>query len=466
MPGSNTRPSPGFRPSLGWATKPTFQRPPGLADGGNQGGGFNRPGGGNRPDGPGLGNRPGRPDVGNRPGRPGTGNRPDRPGIGGRPDRPGRPDWAADRPGRPGRPDWNGNRPGRPGIGGNRPGIGPGGIWNSGTINSGNTTWWNSNTVNQVNNQISNSVTNVGVAAGNWGYGRPGYGRPGYGRPGYGYGRPGYDRWGYDRWGVGGWGSPGWNNHTVWANAWNTGYVNPRYGSWYNGCWSGDWGAGSWWTPFALGAATWGVASTVANWGLGSNWFGSSTGGYVNPYYVSAPAAVVEASPYNYAEPVIVSAVPDEADSQANPADRLVEAAIRDMQAGTYATALQSLDRAVKESPGDSVIHELRAVALFALGRYTEAAAALNAVLATAPGMDWTTLSSLYTDVGRYTGQLRRLEDFCRSHGDDAAAHFVLAYHYLVAGHPEQAADMLEVVVARHARRRRCPPPPRVDSAA
>ena len=79
---------------------------------------------------------------------------------------------------------------------------------------------------------------------------------------------------------------------------------------------------------------------------------------------------------------------------------------------------------------------------LFALGRYPEAAATLNAVLATAPGMDWTTMSNLYGSVDTYTAQLRRLEDFCRSHRDDAAAHFVLAYHYLVAGHPEAGRRM------------------------
>jgi tetratricopeptide (TPR) repeat protein len=95
------------------------------------------------------------------------------------------------------------------------------------------------------------------------------------------------------------------------------------------------------------------------------------------------------------------------------------------------------------------VIHEVRALALFALGRYPEAAAALNAVLASAPGMDWTTISNVYGSVDAYTDHLRRLEDFCRSHPDDAAAHFVLAYHYLVGGYSDMAAAALRVVVAK-----------------
>ena len=61
--------------------------------------------------------------------------------------------------------------------------------------------------------------------------------------------------------------------------------------------------------------------------------------------------------------------------------------------------------------------------------------------------MDWTTISNVYGSVDTYTKHLRALEDFCKSHPDDAAAHFVLAYHYLVGGHPDTAAEALRVVV-------------------
>jgi len=380
----------------------------------------------------GAGNRPGRPDSGgNRPGDWAT-NRPGRPGGNGWPDRPGRPDWPGNRPDRPG------NRPDRPEIGGNRPGIGDGNFWNSGNWNSGNTNWWtNQNITNTINN--STAITNVGVNAGGWGYNRPGN---------WGYGNLGYGNGGY-----GGWGYPGWNG-TGWCNAWNTGYVNPHYGSWYNGCWTGNWGTGSWWTPFALGAATWGIASTVANWGLGYGALGYSGGSYVNPYYAAVPATVVAASPYDYSQPVVVDSFSQPAAEAAqapapSPADAVVDAALVTFKAGDYAGALAGFDRALRDAPRDSVIHEVRALSLFALGRYPEAAAALNAVLATAPGMDWTTMSNLYGSIDSYTQQLRRLEEHCRSQRDDTAARFVLAYHYLVAGHPEQAADMLEVVAAK-----------------
>jgi hypothetical protein len=70
-------------------------------------------------------------------------------------------------------------------------------------------------------------------------------------------------------------------------------------------------------------------------------------------------------------------------------------------------------------------------------------------VLAAAPGMDWTTMSGLYGSVDDYTTQLRRLEAFCKANPGNAAGYFVLAYHYLVGGHADLAADALEVVVAK-----------------
>jgi hypothetical protein len=63
--------------------------------------------------------------------------------------------------------------------------------------------------------------------------------------------------------------------------------------------------------------------------------------------------------------------------------------------------------------------------------------------------MDWTTVSNVYGSVDAYTGHLRKLEDFCRTHPDDAAAHFVLGYQYLVGGSSDMAAAALRVVIAK-----------------
>jgi hypothetical protein len=318
-----------------------------------------------------------------------------------------------DRPGgwnRPGQ-GWN-----RPGIGGNRPN------WNRPGIGDNNN-FWNSGNIN-----INNGINNGGWSGGGWGY-------------------PG-------------WGGSGWNHGYGWNQGygWNHGYVNPHYGNWYNGAWNnGGWnnGWGNWWGGFAAGAATWGLASAVTNWGLGYGALGYGGGAYVNPYYAAIPATVVAASPYDYAQPIVATSyapVDEATPAQAAPAaasDTAVDAALEKFKAGDYAGALAGFDGALKVAPNDTVIHEVRALALFALGRYPEAAATLNAVLASAPGMDWTTVSNLYPSVEVYTAQLRKLEDFCRSNPGDAAAHFVLAYHYLVGGHSDAAADALRVVVAK-----------------
>ena len=248
----------------------------------------------------------------------------------------------------------------------------------------------------------------------------------------------------------------------------NNGWVNPHYGNWYNGGWGNNGGYnGGWWAPFVTGAATWGLLSSIGSWGLGYGTMGYGAAGYVNPYYSAMPAAVVASSPYDYSQPVVINnyipadtaaAATDVAASQqpttevapaSSPADAAVDTALGKFKTGDYAGALAGFDQALKLSPKDSVIHEVRALALFALGRYTEAAAALNAVLATAPGMDWTTVSNVYGSVDAYTGHLRTLEEFCRTHPDDAAAHFVLGYHYLVGGHSDMAAAALGVVVAK-----------------
>ncbi|MEN9666737.1 MAG: hypothetical protein RLZZ326_3100, partial [Planctomycetota bacterium] len=278
--------------------------------------------------------------------------------------------------------------------------------------------------------------------------------------------------WGLgNSWGYGGYGS----GYGGYASTWNTGYVNPYYDNWYNGCWGNGWAS-----PVAFGAATLGMSSMVSSWGLGSSSLGYATS-YANPYYGAEAATVASASPYDYSQPIVVNNYitsdggsatnsaqggdgqggdgqggdggAGTAASQITPAqaeaNKALDEALGKFKQGDYPGALASIDRAVTSAPNDTVLHEVRALALFALGRYPEAAATLNAILAVAPGMDWTTMSGLYGSVDTYTGQLRKLEDFCRSNPGSAAGHFVLAYHYLVGGHADLAAEALKVVVAK-----------------
>src|SRR5262249_53604938 len=114
---------------------------------------------------------------------------------------------------------------------------------------------------------------------------------------------------------------------------------------------------------------------------------------------------------------------------------------------GDYQQALRLTDAALKAVPNDPTMHEFRALALFALGDFRQAAATLNAFLAVAPGWDWKTMIGLYPNVDVYTNQLRALEAYRREHPEAADARLVLAYQYIVAGHPEAAVRELRQVV-------------------
>ena len=242
------------------------------------------------------------------------------------------------------------------------------------------------------------------------------------------------------------WDRPGyWHNHD-WNDHWHNHYVNNHFHNWYHGCWHGHWG-NNWYSPILWAGAGYGVGSwwTYSNWGYGS--------AYYNPYYVAG-------SGYDYSQPIIVNqyvadtAVPAALQVEDRPPDENRALALFDEGAalfkdGKYPQAYAKLDAAQKLLPRDPVVHEVKALCLFALGRYKESAAILNALLASSPGMDWTSMSALYGDEADYTAQLRRLETHVKNNPTDAAAIFVLAYQYLVIGENDAAVRMLKAVVQR-----------------
>src|SRR5262249_859861 len=114
---------------------------------------------------------------------------------------------------------------------------------------------------------------------------------------------------------------------------------------------------------------------------------------------------------------------------------------------GDYARSLALIESALAKAPSDVVLHEFRALIMFALGKYKESAGTLYAVLSVGPGWDWTTMSGLYPSVDVYTQQLRALESFVRQNPDSPDGHFVLAYNYMTAGHQDAAGRQLAEVV-------------------
>lgn len=401
----STRPStPNRFPTAGTGQRPSISHPGDLRPAtrpslpGAGGGGTQRPGAGigdiGRPGAPGGIGRPGG-DIG-RPGGIG--------GIGG--------------PGAINRPSIGGiGGPG--GIGGigdvGRPG-GIGGIGDAGrpgrpVIGGGNNRPGNINIGNDIN--IGNNVGN-----------RPGWGLD----PGYG------NNWG--------------NN---WHNNWHDHCIHDHYHGWYNGCWNGHWN-NNWWAPVGWATVGWGLS----NWGYSEP--------YYNPYYVESAAPA-----YDYSQPVVVNNyVSSDADAaggtaaatqQESPenqqAMKLFDEGMAAFKAGNYPQALTKYEAALKLLPNDPVLHEVRALTLFALGKYKEAAAGLNSLLASSPGMDWTSMSSLYGNADDYTLQLRKLEAHIKADRTDAPAIFLLAYHYLVLGQQEEAVKRSARSSASNQRMRR-----------
>jgi tetratricopeptide (TPR) repeat protein len=229
--------------------------------------------------------------------------------------------------------------------------------------------------------------------------------------------------------------------HSGWVHGYWNGHDHANW-AWRNPYWGG-WG---WGLGLGLGLG-WGLSS----WGYGSSLYGMGYLPYSNPYYDDyyggAAGVPVASSPYNYGQLIDTTAAPAD-ESVTTPAEALFDAARAAFQQGNYTDALAQSDAALAKLPNDTSLHEFRALCLFALGRYDEAAAAVYAVLSVGPGWDWATLIGLYSGVETYTAQLRALEAYCRDHPTSASARFVLAYHYLTQSHIDAAVGILKDVVA------------------
>jgi tetratricopeptide (TPR) repeat protein len=208
----------------------------------------------------------------------------------------------------------------------------------------------------------------------------------------------------------------------------------------------GGWGFGT-----GLGVydyfPTWGVSS-IGDWGLGSvasTWLASN---YSNPYYTSAVSAQPAASTivYDYSQPINVTAAPPNP-TAADSSEQVFSAARDTFNAGDYQRALDLVDQVVKDTPNAPVVHEFRALCLFALKRYDEAATVAYAVLSAGPCWNWATLVGLYPDVETYTSQLRALEAAVKGNTNSTPARFLLAYHYLVEGNNDAAGAEFASVV-------------------
>lgn len=240
---------------------------------------------------------------------------------------------------------------------------------------------------------------------------------------------------------------------------WNRPVVRP----WYGSCWNGGWNNNYYRHHYYPGhrrmyplpgyhhddvaeAIGWGLIG----WSLGALIYDTGYRYYHNPYPVR-PVYVNDRYAVTYSEPmtqVAVKMAPED-DALVEQATTKSESLIGESQAafkkGEYLVALELADKAIAQSPGDGALHEYRALVLFALGKYGEAAGVLNPVLASGPGWDWPTMIALYGTQKTYTDQLQRLEAYTEEKPDAADSHFLLGYHYMVCGHFDLATPQFEV---------------------
>jgi tetratricopeptide (TPR) repeat protein len=275
-----------------------------------------------------------------------------------------------------------------------------------------------------------------------------------------------------------------WNQHNTFSNARR---------NWYNrrGNWNRPWFAGRpawyWGRPWYIRHWSWHRGFWSFWQAPPILWFGAgATAGFLaspgdtfifnNPFFIQPTSTTIVLHPsLDYSSPIplpppdqSLAAFPPEPefaddgnveylstadppapateDSTVNEADRQFDAARASFKDGDFAKAQALAEKAIALLPSDATLHEFRALTLFAQKKYQDAAAALYAVLAAGPGWDWRTVSTLYGNADAYTRQLRALEEYARQHPKDAAPHFLLAYHYLVLGHPDAAVQQLKHV--------------------
>ena len=159
-----------------------------------------------------------------------------------------------------------------------------------------------------------------------------------------------------------------------------------------------------------------------------------------------APATPATAVAFDYSKPIGVTDNPPEPGAVDTAQETLAKAR-ESFKANDYSRALALTDQALVTTPNDPILHEFRALVLFALKRYEEAAATAYAVLTAGPGWNWATMVGLYPDLDTYSSQLRELEANVRQNPNSASGHFLLAYHYMVQGHKDSAASEFQNVV-------------------
>jgi tetratricopeptide (TPR) repeat protein len=110
--------------------------------------------------------------------------------------------------------------------------------------------------------------------------------------------------------------------------------------------------------------------------------------------------------------------------------------------------AIKNWQHALLDSPNNGGVMLLTAQALFAQGKYVDAAGAVQIGMQSLPENEWGNLVKnyvqVYPNVQNYTDQLKALEMARNAKPDDPAMRFLLGYHFGYLGYPKQAVTELD----------------------
>jgi tetratricopeptide (TPR) repeat protein len=119
-----------------------------------------------------------------------------------------------------------------------------------------------------------------------------------------------------------------------------------------------------------------------------------------------------------------------------------------DFKAGNYHAAAKDWQHSLVDDPKNGAVMMLLAQALFAEGKYEQAAGATQAAMQMLPEDKWGVVianyAELYGNVQDYTDQVRALEAARKANPDSPALRFLLGFHFGYLNYPKQAVTELD----------------------
>jgi hypothetical protein len=115
----------------------------------------------------------------------------------------------------------------------------------------------------------------------------------------------------------------------------------------------------------------------------------------------------------------------------------------RAFRQGRYEDSLRIIQRAIDDGVVDIEAEQLRALTLFAMQEYDQAAASAYTVLESGAQWDWPTLQGMYSTRETYIEHLRALRAAAAEPTAMAGVHFLLAYHCLMLHQVDAAREAL-----------------------